>query len=365
MKFKHPYFPILPVFLAMTLLWPIACGKNLPNTTTGPLDQATPAPTMNPSTGIAWFNTTTAAFPGFSRFGHTSLVFDGRMWTLGGANTGSALLNDVWYSADGTQWTEALANNSAPGTIQFSQRFNHTSVVFNNLMWVLGGSTTGGTAFVNDVWSSPDGVNWTMAVTNNASGGTTQFSQRDYQASVVFNNKIWVIGGTNVASQFNDVWYSSDGTTWTQSLPNTATPGTTQFSQRYGHTSVAYNGLMWVIGGGNGTTCFNDVWSSPDGQNWTKVLANNSSAGTTQFSQRWGHASVVYDGLMWVIGGRNSSGFFNDVWYSSDGVIWRESTKDASFSPRLDFTYLAFNNEMWVIAGINGGTILNDVWETP
>lgn len=66
---------------------------------------------------------------------------------------------------------------------------------------------------------------------------------------------------------------------------------------------------MWVIGGDDGTNK-NDVWYSTDGQTWTQVTSS------AQWSPRRYHTSLVYDNAMWVLGG-NDGDMKNDVWYSS------------------------------------------------
>ena len=66
------------------------------------------------------------------RYEHTAVVFDDKMWVLGGFD-GSSTLNDVWWSVDGASWTEVTASN------HWSARYYHTAVVFDGKMWVLGG----------------------------------------------------------------------------------------------------------------------------------------------------------------------------------------------------------------------------------
>lgn len=56
-----------------------------------------------------------------------------------------AYYNDVWFSNDCVNWVQA--NESAPWTA----RFGHTSVAFNNKLWVVGGLAE---SFQNDVWYS-------------------------------------------------------------------------------------------------------------------------------------------------------------------------------------------------------------------
>jgi hypothetical protein len=73
---------------------------------------------------------------------------------------------------------------------------------------------------------------------------------------VVYDGKMWVMGGSD-GSRKNDVWWSTDGVTWTRA---TASAG---WSARYAHTSVVYDGKMWVMGGYSGTR---DVWRTTVGE---------------------------------------------------------------------------------------------------
>lgn len=60
--------------------------------------------------------------------------------------------NEVWNSGDGTNWT-CVTHSAA-----FSSRGNHTSVAFNNSIWVIGGGENGNGGssgpFLNDAWYS-------------------------------------------------------------------------------------------------------------------------------------------------------------------------------------------------------------------
>jgi hypothetical protein len=120
------------------------------------------------------------------------------MWVIAGEDS-EGRKNDVWYSEDGKKWVEATSK------AQFPERSLHTSVVFNNKMWVIGGSGYDGfMVYKNDVWFSSDGIKWKKI--EMASG----FSKRYGHASIVFKDKIWVIGGRggkDVGDIKNDVWY--------------------------------------------------------------------------------------------------------------------------------------------------------------
>ena len=130
---------------------------------------------------------------------------------------------------------------------------------------------------------------------------SAEWTGRNSHTSVVFDNKMWVIGGFDGSSRRNDVWYSSDGASWTQATSSAGWAG------RNIHTSVVFDNKMWVMGGNDGSNRFNDVWYSSNGASWTQAT---SSAGWTG---REGPTSVVFDNKMWVMGGYDGS-YRNDVW---------------------------------------------------
>lgn len=168
-------------------------------------------------------------------------------------------------------------------------------------MWILGGCDTL-THRMNDVWFSSDGINWTC-VTDSA-----QWSRRELHSSVVFANKIWVLGGLTDKGSTSDVWYSSDGKDWT--CVTAAAPW-----KRYGHTSLVYDNKIWILGGSSGLEVYNDVWHTTDGINWHQ---DHESA---SWGKRLLHTSVVFNNSIMIIGGQNlEPSYFNDVWYSQGGV---------------------------------------------
>jgi len=282
----------------------------------------------NPS----WTKATAAA--GWSaRYGHTAVVYDNKMWVMGG-HYGAVSKNDVWYSTDGVTWTQATA---AAG---WSARTWHESIVFDNKMWVMGGYYGG--VPKNDVWYSTDGVTWTQATA--AAGWAARFDLK----SVVFDNRMWVMGGGIVGNVKNDVWYSTDGVTWTQA---TAAAG---WLARIGHTAVVYDNRMWVMGGwDNISSYYNDVWYSTDGVSWIQATAS-------AWPRRTFHTSLVFDNKIWVMGGYYA-GLKNDVWYSTDGGTWTQATAAAGWLARQRHASVVYDNKMWVIGGAEPFPI-TDVW---
>src|SRR5208337_1777794 len=116
------------IFALLTLQ---ACKKTV-NPTVPPSPAATSTP-MSSDTGAFWTDATmSAAFP--ARDAHTSLAFNNNMWVIAGySNTGGGLMDDVWSSSDGANWIQVT------GTAGFGPRYNHSSAVYGGKMWVIGG----------------------------------------------------------------------------------------------------------------------------------------------------------------------------------------------------------------------------------
>lgn len=342
--------------------------------------------------GNHWTRVTEHA-PWTARGFHTALVFDDKIWVMGGATTNQISFNDVWYSNDGINWTQATSNAS------WLPRKGHASVVFDNRMWVIGGKENN-TSLFNDVWYSSDGITWTQA-TSNAAWGV-----RMCPTLVSFNNKMWVIGGAQdfpTIIFYNDVWSSSDGITWTLEKQNA------EWTPRYGHASVVKDNKIWVFGGmEEGPDRTNDVWSSYDGITWVEETPEapwmvrvwfgaavfeddifvvdgdnythdiwrsrdgvnwSQPPATVWFNYRFAHGAEVFHDQMWVLGGWSQSypspHLKNDIYSSPDGISWTEEVNEAPWSRRYDFGTVVLNNKMWIIGGMDANyNSLSDVWYT-
>ncbi len=279
--------------------------------------------------GSTWTEATSAA-AWSGRNSHTSLVYDNKMWILGGSD-GVNNLNDVWYSTDGVTWAQATPN--APWT----GRIKPTSLVYDNKMWILGGND--GVNVLNDVWSSTDGITWVQATASAA------WPPRSAHTSLVYDNKMWVIGGIDSGPK-NDVWYSTDGINWTVATTSTL------WSSRFYHASIVFDNKMWVIGG-NDNVDKNDVWSSTNGVTWTQ--ATPSAA----WSTRNGHISLAYNNKIWVIDGFSK----NDIWSSNDGIAWNQVLSSTPWSPRNNTTGVVYDSKIWIMGG-SSTPMKNDIWHT-
>ncbi len=87
-------------------------------------------------------------------------------------------------------------------------------VVHKDRLWLLGGWFDSFTAAPRDVWSSPDGAAWAL-VTREAA-----WKAGDLPMSVSFDGRIWFMGGWYNGrlpghGASGEVWSSTDGLNWT------------------------------------------------------------------------------------------------------------------------------------------------------
>ena len=246
-------------------------------------------------------------------------------------------VKSVWSSADGVNW------NSQPKT-DWGERNGMAYLFFDNKLWMLGGMRSWAD-FRNDVWYSSDGKDWKLATAN------TAWTPRRDHSVLVFDNKMWLLGGVESSGRadqlpsrlLNDVWSSADGVKWTKVTANAPARG--------GHIALVFRNKLWLIDGVG-----RDVWSSSNGRDWTQATA------TAGWGARQNNGGLVFDGRMWVFGGRG----LNDVWYSLDGEHWQMAFAHAPWSTRTASYSVVFDDKLWIFGGKTGRedswTESSDVW---
>ena len=233
---------------------------------------------------------------------------------------------------------ESLKWNSVEVSSHFPGRCAHKSVVFKNKLWIIGG-WDGSTAY-NDIWNSNDGVNWEV-VTKNA-----PFSKRTGFSLTKFKGSLWLIGGLNFDNNeniidLNDVWKSSDGVNWTKVTSHAP------FSPRGGHSSVVFKNDLYLIGGISQNS---DIWKTADGVRWVKIASN------PEFGGRGAHTTIVFKNKLWTIGGfyvdkENNTKSLSDVWESKDGITWKKTLNETSFFAGGGHSCVVYNNKIWIMGG--------------
>ena len=278
--------------------------------------------------------------PWSARSGHRTLVYEGKIWVMGGSGCCGGALNDVWNSTDGENWT--LVTEAA----DFPIRKSFGALVFDNKMWVIGGvgqSYIAGSDY-NDVWFSTDGANWTLATDNAA------FPPKHGMESEVYDGKMWIFGGSTIGQEISkkQAWYSTDGVEWALAIDDTNFGGEINFE------ITEFNGKLWKTGGWT-----NLVYSSTDGINW-ELEAEDLGMG-----ERYTHACAVFDDKLWLIGGADRLiSLLNeipDVWFTEDGINWQLAAADGGFRAMVTHDAIVFNGKIMLVGG-GAGWQSGDVW---
>lgn len=330
---------------AIVLVMGLAGGSDR----TGAASQPASAPTTAP---YRWQAVTLKA-PFAARDGAGALVFNNRMWLLGGWNPGDKVHfptncnSEVWSSTDGSAWRLELPK--AP----WEPRHTAGYAVYKGRMWIIGGDAIQ-RHYQNDVWSSGDGIHWEQ-VTDRVPWGP-----RVLHYTVAFKDRIWVMGGQTLPQFapakevfFNDVWSTKDGKDWTRVVEHAPWACRGMIGG-----AVVFKGRMWILGGGTYDTpqtparkFYNDVWSTADGVNWERHVKH------APWHPRQYHEVAVFDDRMWVLEGWNL-GNRNDVWYSENGTDWQE-LPNTPWPPRHAASVFVYDDSLWMVAGNN---MTPDVW---
>ena len=139
-----------------------------------------------------------------------------------------------------------------------------------------------------------------------------EFSPRDGAGALVFNGKMCLLGGWNPGDKVNfpricnnEVWSSEDGLDWTLEKPNTFLddrfdPGS-DWEGRHTAGYVVHRGKMWIVGGDANQGHYQyDVWNSADGRKWHWVNRGRE----VPWGPRALHYTLAFKDRIWVIGGQ-------------------------------------------------------------
>ncbi|QBY05030.1 hypothetical protein E2K93_11825 [Thalassotalea sp. HSM 43] len=282
------------------------------------------------------------------RSGEATIVFNNNLYLIGGYTSGDVnnpreYKNDVWISKDGDEWLEI--NEAA----NFSPRSGHQLIVRDNKLWLLGGAN--GATQHNYVWVSEDGKNWTQLEQEQ------RFSTRSHFEVFTLNNEFFIAGGyTTHGEKLNDLWRSTDGKNWS---------AVTDFS-----FAQASNSPVVVLGDAAAQTAYllgDKIYSSTDGSVWTEIDDAPIIAG---FDNR---EAAVIDGEIWLFtysfeyfgsrGYKNISRIFK----SNDALNW-QTIKGGIYLGNLvarEAKPIAFKDRIFIVGG--RAEILeytNEVWST-
>ena len=225
------------------------------------------------------------------------VFFKNRYWVSGGLEyQTSKFLNEIWSSADGKTWERTVAN------AEWSPRKGHTLVTYKDKLWLFGGAVgvdaeKVANQYVNDIWSSTDGIHWTKVADH------APWTPREWPRVLVFKDALWLVGGQG----HSDIWRSEDGKNWKQL--RTDSP----WHNRFDYGTEVFENILWVYGGReeDSRKAYKDVWYSIDGKSWQLQIAE------APWTARSGSNSVAFKGKLLLYGGKHTGhadSFSGDIW---------------------------------------------------
>lgn len=283
-------------------------------------------------------------------------IAGGTLYYMGGVDDGGTNQTTVYYTsgiASGNPtWSGTAASNGIP-----SARSRFGSAVWNNRLYVVGGSGTGGTCsgsnVCDTVYVSPQlnsGGNITSAWST-----TTAFNvDRTGLAVTAYANNLYVFAGYDGTNYLSDVQYAqiaSNGTvgswSYTRNLPTPLRDA----------RAISANGYIYLVGGRTAaTTCTPKVMIVPISAN-TTIASGNNPTGIGEWYEtnvrytgdRYGAAVAYANGKLYTMGGGCSAPLSADRHYQS---ALNSQPQVAQYSRMIDTDTDVFPTS-WLINGLD------------
>lgn len=191
---------------------------------------------LSSADGIAWrLDTVVNHMPG--RSGHTVTPFTDQLFIAGGCD-GTWCSGGLHETADGREWKKVEE-------VLFTRRGYHSAVFFGNALLLLGGSVRE----AGQAERTAEKIVVCGALPRPCEE-TGEFRETEH-ASVVFNGRAWSFGGR----ERGEAQVSEDGRTWVSAGASAAT-------RRRRAKAVVFNGRIYVLGGITAQGKSREIWST-------------------------------------------------------------------------------------------------------
>ncbi|KAJ4358641.1 Negative regulator of mitotic exit [Didymosphaeria variabile] len=303
------------------------------------------------------FTTSGSPFPRYGAAINSSTGSAGVIYIMGGLVGGATVKGDLWVAEMGNGSMSCYpisTTGDGPGP-----RVGHASLLVGNAFIVFGGDTK---------LDEHDDLDDTLYLLNTS---TKHWSRalpqgprptgRYGHTLNILGSKIYIFGGQVEGFFFNDLVafdlnsLQSSSSRWEVLLPNqkegtVTSPGGRSPPARTNHSVVTWNDKLFLFGGTDGVTWFNDVWTyDPRSNSWSEL----ECIGYIPVA-REGHSATLVNDTMYVFGGRTQDGV--DL---GDLAAFRISSRrwymfqnmGHSPSPRSGHSMTAFGKHVIVVAG--------------
>ncbi|CAD7937823.1 unnamed protein product [Amoebophrya sp. A25] len=224
------------------------------------------------------------------RTGHVVVAWLDKFYVFGGTD-GQARQADVHeYNVTMNEWKCLRTGGRAPPARSGAQ-----AVVMNGMVWIFGGYTKKDGDYFND-------VNLFYLPVNDQSPRWDQVDaigeapgKRTDHSVVLYGRSMFVFGGFDGKSRFNDIKeLKLDQRRWIPISARSNAP-----KPRFGHSAVSWENSMYIFGGWDGHITLSELFEYNFASNTWHGVPNRGSAPRA----RYRHSAVVICGSMYVFGG--------------------------------------------------------------
>jgi N-acetylneuraminic acid mutarotase len=305
-----------------------AIGGNNPS---GFLSSVESAPILANGSLGSWRNETNMAN---ARYDPAAVVWNGRIFVLGGSPDGSTVLSSV-------ESAPILANSSLGSwrseANMANARYRAAAIAWNGRIYIIGGS---------DVGTPTSSVESASILANGSLGSwrseANLLTPREGVPAVVWNSRAYALG-----SSVESAPILANG-----SLGNWKAE-TSTLASHYRGGSVVWNGRVYAVGGYNGS-----VLSFAES---AAILANGSIGSwrsePSMQTTRLGVASIVWNGRVYAVGGYNGTNFLSSAEsavVSSNGSLSSWRNEFSMSTARRELAGVVWNSRLYAFGGYNG-----------
>ena len=310
---------------------------------------------------------------GFSSTGGSSnraysaaFAYNGYMYVFGGCTTTLSTCTTATNNI-ATVYSSPINNsNGVLGTFVAqtsftTARYGLTAVVYNGYAYVMGGLN--GSTFQSDVQSAPLGASGAITTWTTQTSFAIPTARAGF-ATATYGGYVYIGGGcsagnlTTCTTRQNDIQYAKFDNAGSFSATWASTSSFT--NARYGLGMTVLNGYLYIGGGYNGTTYYNDTQYAKIG---TTGSLSAWASGASFTNAEWGGGMVAYNGYLYQAGGWNGTTYYRDVYYGSlsnggqnVGGAWTTNATDITgpYGATGDWNYgqmFAANGFLYMVGG--------------
>lgn len=189
-------------------------------------------------------------------------------------------------------------------------------------------------------WQSKDGKNWEKT------GLTNPVYNHAFLDYVFFKGSVYGLGhfkGNIETFEYKpEIYRSTHLTSWDTISKNSNLP------PRFFYHPFEFKDKLWIIGGEDKNGQYNDIWNSEDAIHWTRQKEN------LPFGKVSGSRIVELNEHLYLLN--------NDVWKSSDGLTWTKVADEIVRGEQIfGYAALAFDDHIWLLGCNRDGKFSSEV----